>query len=50
MIIYVALISVLNLGLGFALALYLGVGRRQMASTIGEPIEAHDHADSGVDD
>ena len=49
MVIYVALIAILNLGLGYALAVYLGAGRPQLATTIGEPLEPLDHADHGVD-
>jgi hypothetical protein len=47
MVIYVALIAILNLGLGYALAKYLGVGRPQLATTIGEPLQSLDHSDSG---
>ena len=47
MVVYVALIAVLNLGLGYALATYLGAGRSQMATTIGEPLETFD-SDSSV--
>ena len=36
MVIYVALIAILNLGLGYALAVYLGAGRAQLATTIGD--------------
>ena len=46
MVIYVALIAILNLGLGYALAKYLGTGRPQLATTIGEPLESPDHSDS----
>jgi hypothetical protein len=46
MVIYVALIAILNLGLGYALAKYLGAGRPQLATTIGEPLESPDHSDS----
>ncbi|HEY2895400.1 MAG TPA: hypothetical protein VGJ16_14345 [Pirellulales bacterium] len=46
MVIYVALIAILNLGLGYALAKYLGAGRQQLATTIGEPLESLEHADS----
>ena len=37
MVIYVALIAILNLGLGYALAVYLRAGRTQLATSIGEP-------------
>lgn len=50
MVIYVALIAILNLGLGYALAVYLGAGRAQLASSIGEPLESLDYSDSGVEE
>ena len=46
MVIYVALIAILNLGLGYVLAKYLGVGRPQLATTIGESLESHDQSDA----
>jgi len=49
MIIYVALIAILNLGLGYAMARYLGVGRPQLAVALVEPLEAVEHADAGLD-
>ena len=49
MVIYVALIAIVNLGLGYALAVYLGAGRSQLATTIGEPLESLDNSDSEVD-
>jgi len=52
MVIYVALIAILNLGLGYALAVYLGAGRSQLATAMGEslePLESLDHSDSDVD-
>lgn len=48
MVIYVALIAILNLGLGYALATYLGSGRAQLATTIGEPLESLDHSDAAA--
>jgi hypothetical protein len=45
MVFYVALIAILNLGLGYALATYLGAGRSQLATTIGEPPESFDYSD-----
>jgi hypothetical protein len=48
MVIYVALIAILNLGLGYALATYLGAGRSQLATTIGEPLESLDHSDDAA--
>jgi hypothetical protein len=50
MVIYVALIAILNLGLGYALALYLSAGRAQLANAIGEPLESLDYPDSGVEE
>jgi hypothetical protein len=50
MVIYVALIAILNLGLGYALAVYLGAGRSQWATTIGEPLGSLDEADASVDE
>jgi hypothetical protein len=49
MVIYVALIAIVNLGLGYALAVYLGAGRSQLATTIGEPLESLNDSDSEVD-
>ena len=48
MVIYVALIAILNLGLGYALAMYLGAGRPQLSPTIVELLEPLDHSDAGV--
>jgi len=48
MLYYVALIAVLNLGLGYALAVYLGAGRAPFAATIGESLEPLDDFDSAV--
>ena len=45
----VALIALLNLGLGYALAVYLGAGRSQLATTIGEPLDSIDDSESGID-
>jgi len=39
MVWYVALIAVLNLGLGYALALYMGAGRGQLASSTGDSFD-----------
>ena len=50
MVIYVALIAILNLGLGYALAVYVGAGRGQFAPAIGEPIESLGDSDSDVDE
>jgi hypothetical protein len=46
MVIYVAVIAILNLGLGYVLAKYLGVGRPQLATPTGESLESLDHSDS----
>jgi hypothetical protein len=48
MVVYVALIAVLNLGLGYALAVYLGAGRTQLATAIGESLEPLDDLDAEV--
>jgi len=48
MVIYVALIAILNLGLGYALAVYLGAGRAQLVTNIDEPLESLDHSDAAV--
>jgi hypothetical protein len=48
MVIYVALIAILNLGLGYALAVYLGAGRAQLVTNIDEPLASLDHSDSAV--
>jgi hypothetical protein len=50
MVIYVALIAILNLGLGYALAKYLGAGRATLATTTGDPLDSFDHSDSAVSD
>jgi hypothetical protein len=50
MVIYVALIAILNLGLGYALAVYLGAGRPRLATTVGEPLDLLDDSDSAVDE
>lgn len=49
MVIYVALIAILNLGLGYALALYMGAGRARLA-TGSVPMESLDDVDSDVDE
>lgn len=36
MLYYVAAIAILNLGLGYALAKYMGAGRQQLATAHGE--------------
>jgi hypothetical protein len=48
MVIYVALIAILNLGLGYALAKYLGAGRPQLAATIGEPLDSLEQSDAAA--
>jgi hypothetical protein len=40
MVWYVAVIAVLNLGLGYALALYMERSRRQAACAADDPIDA----------
>jgi hypothetical protein len=49
MVLYVALIAILNLGLGYALAVYVGAGRSHLATTIGEPLDSLDQSDSDID-
>jgi hypothetical protein len=46
MVVYVALIAILNLGLGYALAVYLRAGRTHLATSIGESM---DQSDSNID-
>jgi hypothetical protein len=48
MVIYVALIAILNLGLGYALAVYLGKGSAQLVSNVDEPLESLDYSDSAA--
>jgi len=48
MVYYVALIAILNLGLGYALAVYLGAGRSQWAATFDEPLEPLDDLDAPI--
>jgi hypothetical protein len=48
MVLYVALIAILNLGLGYALALYMGAGGGQLASATAA-MESLDDIDSDVD-
>lgn len=50
MVWYVALIAILNLGLGYLLAVYLGVGRPQLAATAVEPLDDPDYSDTDVDE
>jgi hypothetical protein len=47
MVIYVALIAILNLALGYALALYMGAGRAQLAAASAS-MEPLDDVDSDV--
>ncbi len=48
MVYYVALIAILNLGLGYALAVYLGASRTRLATTAGDTLEALDSADADL--
>ena len=50
MVIYVALIAILNLGLGYALAVYLGTGRPQFATSIGDEFDSISDAESDIDE
>jgi hypothetical protein len=45
MVWYVAVIAVLNLGLGYLLAVYLGAGRTQFASA-GDSLDDSEFADA----
>ena len=46
MVWYVALIAIVNLGLGYALAVYLGAGRPQLAATTGGSFDDSEYADN----
>jgi hypothetical protein len=51
MVIYVGMIAILNLSLGYALALYMGAGRGPLArAAAGESMESLDYSDSDVDE
>ena len=39
MVWYVAVIAVLNLGLGYLLAVYLGAGRAQLATSMDDSLD-----------
>jgi hypothetical protein len=45
MVWYVALIAILNLGLGYALAVYLGSGRTQLATATGRSLDDSENLD-----
>jgi hypothetical protein len=46
MVWYVAVIAVLNLGLGYFLAVYLGAGRAQIEVAMGDLLDDSEYADS----
>lgn len=46
MVWYVAVIAVVNLGLGYVLAVYLGAGRAQIAAATGDSLNDSEFADS----
>ena len=50
MVLYVALISILNLGLGFALACYTGASRGHLVATTGGSIDSTDREDDHFDE
>ncbi len=49
MVWYVALIAIVNLGLGYGLAVYLGAGRAKLASVTGDTMDESEYADTGVE-
>jgi hypothetical protein len=46
MVWYVALIAIVNLGLGYGLAVYLAAGRGQLASATGDTMDDSEYANS----
>ncbi|HVT27372.1 MAG TPA: hypothetical protein VHE81_05080 [Lacipirellulaceae bacterium] len=50
MVWYVALIAILNLGLGYALAMYVGASRPQMAATTGHSFDDSEYTDISNDE
>ena len=49
MVWYVAFIAVLNLGLGYLLAVYLGAGRPQLASYAADAYDDAEYSDGELD-
>jgi hypothetical protein len=49
MVWYIAFTALLNLGLGYFLAVYFGAGRPQLAATVGDGFDDDEFADSDVD-
>jgi len=49
MVWYVAIVAILNLGLGYALAVYLGAGRPEMATVGGDLLDDSDYSDDDID-
>jgi hypothetical protein len=49
MVWYVAFIAVLNLGLGYLLAVYLGAGRPQLASYAADAYDEAEYSDRELD-
>jgi hypothetical protein len=50
MVWYIAFTALLNLGLGYGLALYFGSSRPQLATAIGDDLDDVDYADSDIDE
>ena len=49
MVWYIAVTAILNLGLGYVLAVYFGVRRPQLASAIGDDMDGADFAGTDVE-
>ena len=49
MVWYIAFTALLNLGLGYFLAVYFGAGRPQMAAAAGDAFDDEEFADSDVE-
>jgi hypothetical protein len=43
---YIAITALLNLGLGYALAVFMGAGRTQAAYATGEPTSADEYVEA----
>ena len=50
MVWYIAFTALLNLGLGYGLAIYFGSGRPQLATPIGDDLDDVDYTDSDIDE
>ena len=49
MVWYIAFTALLNLGLGYFLAVYFGAGRTQLAAAAGDAFDDEEFADSDVE-